>query len=116
MATEVAIISPNAIIHVLMYDYFSKNRQAFFNSLSVAGSDGTLSNRFTNNDLRLRVFGKSGFVVLPYGHRDTTPPGSWASALGPAAASATSAFLLRRWLRRLRSRRSADRRMRSAAQ
>lgn len=55
-------ISPNALVRVLMYNYFSPNRQAFFNSLSVAGTDGTLEHRFTNSDLRGRVFGKSGFV------------------------------------------------------
>jgi D-alanyl-D-alanine carboxypeptidase/D-alanyl-D-alanine-endopeptidase (penicillin-binding protein 4) len=55
-------ISPNAMVHVLMYDYFSGNRQAFFSSLSVAGSDGTLEARFTKGDLKGRVFGKSGFV------------------------------------------------------
>lgn len=55
-------ISPNALVHVLMYNYFGPNRQTFFNSLSVAGSDGTLEHRFANNSLRGRVFGKSGFV------------------------------------------------------
>jgi D-alanyl-D-alanine carboxypeptidase/D-alanyl-D-alanine-endopeptidase (penicillin-binding protein 4) len=55
-------ISPNAIVRVLMYDYFSPNRQAFLSSLSIAGSDGTLEHRFANTDLRGRVFGKSGFV------------------------------------------------------
>lgn len=48
-------------------------------------------------------FGKSGFVVLPYGHRSTTAPGSWTSALGPAAGIVTIAFLLWRGLRRLRA-------------
>ena len=55
-------ISPNALVRVLMYDYFSPNRQTFFNSLSVAGSDGTLDHRFINTPLRGHVFGKSGFV------------------------------------------------------
>ena len=55
-------ISPNAITKVLTYDYFSDNRQAFFSSLSVAGTDGTLEHRFANSDLRGRIFGKSGFV------------------------------------------------------
>ncbi len=55
-------ISPHAIAEVLMYDYFGGNRQAFINSLSIAGSDGTLERRFPNSDLRGRVFGKSGFV------------------------------------------------------
>jgi D-alanyl-D-alanine carboxypeptidase/D-alanyl-D-alanine-endopeptidase (penicillin-binding protein 4) len=55
-------ISPNAIVHVLMYDYFGPSRQLFMDSLSVAGTDGTLEHRFANTDLRGRVFGKSGFV------------------------------------------------------
>jgi D-alanyl-D-alanine carboxypeptidase/D-alanyl-D-alanine-endopeptidase (penicillin-binding protein 4) len=55
-------ISPNAIVRVLMHDYFGPNRQTFFASLSIAGSDGTLAHRFGNTDLRNRVFGKSGFV------------------------------------------------------
>jgi D-alanyl-D-alanine carboxypeptidase/D-alanyl-D-alanine-endopeptidase (penicillin-binding protein 4) len=55
-------ISPNAIVRVLMFDYFGPNRQMFIDSLSVAGSDGTLEHRFANTDLRGRVFGKSGFV------------------------------------------------------
>ena len=44
--------------------------------------------------------GERGYVVLPYGHRTTTPPGSWTAALGPAAAAATVAYLLLRWVRR----------------
>ena len=55
-------ISPNALVHVLMYDFFSPNKQAFLSSLSVAGTDGTLEKRFAGSDLRGRVFGKSGFV------------------------------------------------------
>ena len=55
-------ISPNALVKVLTYDYFSRNRQAFFSSLSVAGADGTLEHRFPSSDLRGRVYGKSGFV------------------------------------------------------
>ena len=55
-------ISANAIVQVLMYDYFGPNRQAFFDSLSAAGIDGTLEHRFAGSDLRYRVFGKSGFV------------------------------------------------------
>jgi apolipoprotein N-acyltransferase len=49
--------------------------------------------------------GKTGYIVLPYGHRTSTPPGSWASALGPAAAGVTVAFLLWTWVRRPRRRR-----------
>jgi D-alanyl-D-alanine carboxypeptidase/D-alanyl-D-alanine-endopeptidase (penicillin-binding protein 4) len=54
-------VSAHALVSVMAYDYFSRNKPAFFNSLAIAGSDGTLEKRFTN-DLRGRVFGKSGFV------------------------------------------------------
>ncbi len=55
-------VSPNAIVQVLTYNFFGPNKQTFFTSLSIAGTDGTLERRFPNTDLRGRVFGKSGFV------------------------------------------------------
>jgi D-alanyl-D-alanine carboxypeptidase/D-alanyl-D-alanine-endopeptidase (penicillin-binding protein 4) len=55
-------ISPNAIARVLAHAFAGPNREAFLNSLSVAGSDGTLDKRFRDSDLRGRVFGKSGYV------------------------------------------------------
>jgi len=55
-------ITADAITRVLVYDFFSRNRQTFFSSLAVAGVDGTLDDRFRGSDLRGRVFGKSGFV------------------------------------------------------
>ena len=58
-------ISPHALATVLTYDFFSRNRDVFVNSLSVAGVDGTLERRFDAadvRDLRRRVLGKSGFV------------------------------------------------------
>ena len=55
-------ISPHALVRVLTYDYFSKNREAYQSSLSAAGEDGTLSDRFRGTDLKGRVIGKSGFV------------------------------------------------------
>ncbi len=55
-------IAARAIVHVLTYNFFGKNRQAFMDSLAVAGVDGTLDDRFRGSDLRRRVFGKSGFV------------------------------------------------------
>jgi apolipoprotein N-acyltransferase len=48
--------------------------------------------------------GETGYTVLPYGHRDTTPSGSWMSPLGPAAGGITTAFLAWWWLRRRRLR------------
>lgn len=55
-------ISPNAILHVLMYDFYSPNREEFMKSLAVAGEDGTLEHRFRRSDLDGRVFAKTGFV------------------------------------------------------
>jgi D-alanyl-D-alanine carboxypeptidase/D-alanyl-D-alanine-endopeptidase (penicillin-binding protein 4) len=56
-------ISPQALTQVLTYDYFSANKQAFLDSMGVAGVDGRyLQTRFANTDLRGRVLLKSGFV------------------------------------------------------
>ncbi len=55
-------IAARAIVKVLTYNFFGKNRQAFMDSLAIAGVDGTLDDRFRGSDLRRRVFGKSGFV------------------------------------------------------
>jgi D-alanyl-D-alanine carboxypeptidase/D-alanyl-D-alanine-endopeptidase (penicillin-binding protein 4) len=55
-------ISPNAIVRVLMHNFTGAQREAFLSSLSVAGVDGTLEDRFRGSDLRGRVMGKSGYV------------------------------------------------------
>lgn len=55
-------IAPHALIRVLTYDFFSPNHDAFLNSLSITGQDGTLLERFRGSDLRHRVIGKSGFI------------------------------------------------------
>jgi D-alanyl-D-alanine carboxypeptidase/D-alanyl-D-alanine-endopeptidase (penicillin-binding protein 4) len=55
-------VSPRALVRVLCYEYYGRNRDAYLQSLSVAGVDGTLDDRFKGSDLRQRVFGKSGFV------------------------------------------------------
>jgi D-alanyl-D-alanine carboxypeptidase/D-alanyl-D-alanine-endopeptidase (penicillin-binding protein 4) len=55
-------ISANAIVRVLAHDFASKNRDVFMQSLSIAGVDGTLDNRFKDSDLRTRVMGKSGYI------------------------------------------------------
>jgi D-alanyl-D-alanine carboxypeptidase/D-alanyl-D-alanine-endopeptidase (penicillin-binding protein 4) len=55
-------VTPQALTQVLVYDYFSPNRQTFFSSLAIAGVDGTLDDRFRGSDLRGRVFAKSGFI------------------------------------------------------
>jgi D-alanyl-D-alanine carboxypeptidase/D-alanyl-D-alanine-endopeptidase (penicillin-binding protein 4) len=56
------VISPRALAKVLSHEFHSKNKEAYFVSLSVAGVDGTLDDRFKGSDLRGRVVGKSGFV------------------------------------------------------
>jgi D-alanyl-D-alanine carboxypeptidase/D-alanyl-D-alanine-endopeptidase (penicillin-binding protein 4) len=58
-------ISPHALARTLIYDFHGKNHEMFFASLSIAGVDGTLDDRFRERDLfslRKRVFGKSGFI------------------------------------------------------
>ena len=56
-------ISPLALTQVLSYDYFCRNKQAFMDSMGVAGVDGRyLQTRFAGSDLRGRVLLKSGFV------------------------------------------------------
>lgn len=55
-------ISPNALCQVLIHQWHAKTKDAFFSSLSIAGKDGTLDNRFPGSTLRGRVFGKSGYV------------------------------------------------------
>jgi D-alanyl-D-alanine carboxypeptidase/D-alanyl-D-alanine-endopeptidase (penicillin-binding protein 4) len=55
-------VSAHALVRVLAYDFYGKNRDAFVNSLSISGVDGTLEERFRGSDLRKRVIGKSGFV------------------------------------------------------
>ncbi len=54
-------VSPETILHVLLYNFASKNRDAFINSLSVAGVDGTLEHRFQGS-LKSRVFAKTGYI------------------------------------------------------
>ncbi len=57
-------ISARALVRVLCYEFYGKNRDLFVQSLSVAGvkKEGTLEDRFEGSDLRRRVFGKSGYV------------------------------------------------------
>ena len=56
------LVSPAAMTRVLTHNYFSANSKVFIDSLSVAGSDGTLMDRFVGSSLRGRVFGKTGTV------------------------------------------------------
>ncbi len=56
-------ISPNAIVHVLTHEHFAPGGAAYIASLSIAGVDGTLKDRFDAIPaLHNRVIGKSGFI------------------------------------------------------
>jgi serine-type D-Ala-D-Ala carboxypeptidase/endopeptidase (penicillin-binding protein 4) len=55
-------ISASAMVKVLTYDFFNPGSKIFMSSLAVAGTDGTLIDRFRGSDLRGRVFAKTGFV------------------------------------------------------
>ena len=55
-------ISPRGLTRVLAHDFYAKSRHTFLASLSVAGSDGTLRDRFDRTDLAGRVIGKSGYI------------------------------------------------------
>ncbi len=58
-------VSASAMTSLLVYNYFSKNKQTFLDSLGIAGVDGTLEHRFKSPamaDLRQRVFAKSGYI------------------------------------------------------
>jgi D-alanyl-D-alanine carboxypeptidase/D-alanyl-D-alanine-endopeptidase (penicillin-binding protein 4) len=54
-------ISPNALTQTLAHNFTSSHREQFVSSLAVGGVDGTLEKRFLD-DLRGRVFAKSGFI------------------------------------------------------
>ncbi|MDB5304217.1 MAG: dac [Phycisphaerales bacterium] len=59
------VISPHGLARVLTFNFYGKNHDLFFSTLSVAGVDGTLDDRFRHadvRDLRRRVVGKSGFI------------------------------------------------------
>ncbi len=55
-------VTAAVITRVLEHDYFSPQGKVFTQSLSVAGADGTLKNRFVGSSLRGRVFAKTGTV------------------------------------------------------
>jgi D-alanyl-D-alanine carboxypeptidase/D-alanyl-D-alanine-endopeptidase (penicillin-binding protein 4) len=55
-------VSANAICRILEHDYLGPNRDAFVTSLAIGGVDGkTLKKRF-NDDLKGRVFAKTGYI------------------------------------------------------
>lgn len=55
-------ISANAMARVLAHRWASPARQAFLDSLAVAGFDGTMDSRFRDTNLRGRVRAKSGYI------------------------------------------------------
>jgi D-alanyl-D-alanine carboxypeptidase/D-alanyl-D-alanine-endopeptidase (penicillin-binding protein 4) len=56
------LISADALVRVLVHNYFSPVNKMFTDSLAVAGADGTLKTRFQGSTLRGRVFAKTGTV------------------------------------------------------
>jgi D-alanyl-D-alanine carboxypeptidase/D-alanyl-D-alanine-endopeptidase (penicillin-binding protein 4) len=54
-------VSANALLKLLAYNFHGTHRDFFMSTLAVAAADGTFEHRFKNN-LRGRVFGKSGYV------------------------------------------------------
>jgi D-alanyl-D-alanine carboxypeptidase/D-alanyl-D-alanine-endopeptidase (penicillin-binding protein 4) len=55
-------VTAGVISAVLCHNYFSPNSKMFTDSLAVAGSEGTLKNRFAGSPLRGRVLAKTGTV------------------------------------------------------
>jgi len=55
-------VSAHVLAAVLSHQFHGKNKDLYVVSLSIAGIDGTLEDRFKGSDLRGRVVGKSGYV------------------------------------------------------
>jgi len=55
-------VSARAIVRILEYNFYGKNRDAYIATLPIAGQDGTLEKRFKGSDLRGRVYAKTGFI------------------------------------------------------
>ncbi len=55
-------VSPSTFCATLNYMFHGERREAYMNTLSVGGVDGTLGKRF-RDDLAGRVFAKSGYVT-----------------------------------------------------
>lgn len=74
-----ALIAPRAVVKLLVYMARSPGFEAFFDSLPVAGVDGTLSDRLKSTPIEGRVYAKtgtiehvnalSGYMDLPSGER-----------------------------------------------
>lgn len=55
-------VTTDAIIRVLLHNFYSPQKDIFLGSLPVGGVDGTLKKRFSDS-LRGRVFAKTGFIA-----------------------------------------------------
>lgn len=55
-------ISPHAVCQVLASNFYGPSRDTYVRGLAVGGEDGTLEHRFTERDLRGKVFAKTGFI------------------------------------------------------
>ncbi len=57
------LITPNAIVHVLRYDLEQPYSEVFVNSLPIAGVDGTLNDRMTQDYVSGKVHAKTGSIA-----------------------------------------------------
>jgi serine-type D-Ala-D-Ala carboxypeptidase/endopeptidase (penicillin-binding protein 4) len=74
-----ALVTPDAVVRLLVYMAHTPQFQVFYNSLPVAGVDGTLTDRFLRSPLKGHVHAKtgsiehvntlSGYMDLPDGRR-----------------------------------------------
>jgi D-alanyl-D-alanine carboxypeptidase/D-alanyl-D-alanine-endopeptidase (penicillin-binding protein 4) len=55
-------VTPKQIVNLLSYMYRSSSYKSFYNSLPIAGRDGTLQNRMKNTVAENNVRGKSGLL------------------------------------------------------
>jgi D-alanyl-D-alanine carboxypeptidase/D-alanyl-D-alanine-endopeptidase (penicillin-binding protein 4) len=56
-------LSATALVTVLRTMYKSRNRNAFFDSLSISGVDGTIAKRFVQPPYRNNIIGKTGYLT-----------------------------------------------------
>ncbi len=55
-------ISPSAIVKILKKNYAADSFETYYQSLAVAGKDGTLQNRFREGKAKDMTFAKTGFL------------------------------------------------------
>lgn len=55
-------VTPKHIVNLLSYMYKSEHFKAFYNSLPIAGRDGTLADRMKNSAAENNVRGKTGYL------------------------------------------------------